>query len=66
VTFNPDMTNAALLRMRKANEAGRGVRLSANELDAFSVELLGEWWHSIDEEGRNTQDPDYRKLKGSE
>lgn len=41
--FDPNVTNAALLRMRKAHQAGRGVRLSAEELDAFSVEMLGQW-----------------------
>jgi hypothetical protein len=54
--FDAKVTNAALLRMRKAHEAGRGVRLTADELDAFSVENLGAWWASIDDDGNNSEE----------
>lgn len=57
----PLITDKALLRMRKAHEAGCGVRLSAKELDAFSVESLGAWWASIDENGFNIEVPDYEQ-----
>jgi len=46
-------TNFALLRMRKAHEFGRGVRLSFEELQAFSVETIAEWWGAIEEDGTN-------------
>lgn len=45
-------TNKVLLRMRKAYEDGRGVRISHAELCAFSVELMGEWWENIGPDGR--------------
>lgn len=49
-------TNFALLRMRKAHESKRGVRLSYAELNAFSVELLGQWWAAIEEDGTNSEE----------
>lgn len=59
MAFDPSVTNAALARMRDAQAAGRGVRLSKDELDAFSVELLGQWWAAIDETGRNVESEGY-------
>lgn len=34
----------ALDRMRKAFEAGRGVRLTWRELEAMNRSVMGEWW----------------------
>lgn len=53
--MSENVTNLALLRMRKAHEAGRGVRLSHDELHAFSVELLGQWWLAIRPDGTNIE-----------
>jgi hypothetical protein len=53
--MNENTVNRALLRMRKAHETGRGVRLSWEELNAMSVELIGQWWRAIDENGENTE-----------
>lgn len=55
MTFNPTITNSALARMRDAHSRGKGVRLSHVELSAFSVELIGQWWASIDESGENVE-----------
>lgn len=41
----------ALTRMRKAHEAGRGCRLTAEMLQAMSVTLIGEWWVAVNEDG---------------
>lgn len=53
------VTNKALLRMRKACEKGKGVQLSAAEIQAFNIELLGQWWNAIDDEGNNTEESDF-------
>ena len=59
-------TNFALLRMRKAHEAGRGVRLSHGELHAFSVEILGQWWSGVNEDGSSVNDDDHVDLWSGE
>lgn len=59
--MDENVTNAALLRMRRAFEGGKGVRLSWEELRAFNVETLGDWWNSIDDDGRNTRHDDRLK-----
>lgn len=54
-----EISNAALLRMRKALNSGHGVRLTWDELSAFSVEVLGDWWNSIDDDGKNMEASGY-------
>lgn len=48
-----EVSNHALLKMRKAHEAGKGCYLTKRELEAFSVETIGEWWSSIEDNGHN-------------
>ena len=40
-----------LKRMSKAHEEGRGVRISAEEIQALSVTIMGEWWGNLTEDG---------------
>jgi hypothetical protein len=48
-----DLCQDALNRMRKASENGTGVRLSADEIQAFRVTILGEMWNTPDPRERD-------------
>jgi len=41
------VSNEALLRMRKALMDGKGVRLTFEELQAFNVTMIGQWWSAL-------------------
>lgn len=41
-------TDAVLKRMRKAEQEGKGVRISSKELKYLSLTLIGQWWSDPD------------------
>jgi hypothetical protein len=46
----------ALDRMREAHKKGNGIRLSWEELDAFSRTLIGSWWCQPNPELESSED----------
>lgn len=50
------LSNLALYRMSEAHKKGRGVRLSWEELHAFSIQLIGQWWAGIDKNGNSVEE----------
>jgi hypothetical protein len=43
------VSNEALLRMREALMAGKGVRLTLEELQALNLTMIGQWWSVLSE-----------------
>lgn len=48
--WNRDCQNV-LNRMKKSYDAGRGVRISADELQSLSVTMIGQMWEDPEDQG---------------
>jgi hypothetical protein len=59
-----DLCQDALNRMRKAAEKGTGVRLSADDIQAFRVTIIGEMWNAPDPRQRRTAIAEQMKGEG--
>lgn len=51
----------AFIRMKRAHDTGKGVRLSFADLEALNITFLGEVWSGVAEDALSRPTPEHKE-----